>query len=500
MSKIYRGEITVFLSLILLVVFSLMASLVESVRLQSVRMQLETAADASILSEFAAYNRELYENYDVFFFDGSYGNTILSESVIQEHLYKGMEYNLNPEKDTILANTDLLQITHTSSDIEQMALATDDKGAVFRESAVAYMKNLYGLDIVESLNEQYKWIKSANEQGQQYEVQESENSNTLSLLEQEKAKVDEENQEKAKEAAKLENPVAAVSEKKALGILNLVCKDTTKISQKSVDLSILPSSRTLNCGTGLTSYQDGLPEEILFQMYLMEKFPNALTEETDTSNNLKYQLEYLLIGKEHDVENFKGTINRLLFIREGVNFTYLLTDTQKMAEAEAMALALVGYTGIIPLVTATKYALLFSWAYAESIQDIKSLLAGGKVSLLKTATNWKTTLKNIGKEEVLSSGNESEEKGLSYQDYLRLLLFISNKEEVQMRALDLIEINIRNTEGNQNLKLDHCIYMLKISMEADTKSILSGLYFIKTGFYNFQKDYQIKKQFRYDMR
>lgn len=500
MSRIHRGEITVFLSLILLVVFSLMASLVESVRLQSVRMQLETAADASILSEFAAYNRELYEEYDVFFFDGSYGNTNLSESVIQAHLYEGMEYNLNPEKDTILANTDLLQITHTSTDIEQMALATDDKGAVFRESAVAYMKNQYGLDIVESLYEQYEWIKSADEQGQQYEAQESGNAKTLSLLEEEKAKVDEEKQEDAKEAAKQENPAAAVSEKKALGVLNLVSKDITKISQKSVDLSILPSGRTLNCGTGLTSYQDGVPEEILFQMYLMEKCPNALTEEADTSSNLQYQLEYLLIGKEHDVENFKGTINRLLFIREGVNFVYLLTDTQKMAEAEAMALVLVGYTGIIPLVTATKYAILLSWAYVESIQDVKSLLAGGKVPLLKTATNWKTSLKNIGKEEVVSSGYGSEETGLSYQDYLRLLLFVSNKEEVRMRALDLVEIKIRNTEGNQNLKLDHCVYMLKISMEADTRSVLSGLSFMRTNSYAFRKDYQIKKQFRYDMR
>lgn len=500
MSRRDRGEITVFLSLILLLVFSLMASLVESVRVQSVRMQLETAGDASILSEFAAYSRVLYEDYDVFFFDGSYGNTNLSESVIQEHLHKGMEYNLNPKKDISLSNTNLLQITHTFTNIEQMALATDDQGAVFRESAVEYMKNKYGLDIVESLYEQYEWIKSADEQGQQYEAQENENANTLNLLEEEKAKVDEENQEDAKEASKKENPAAGVSEKKALGVLNLVCKDTTKISQNSVDLSMLPSGRILNSGTGIVSYQNGLPEEILFQMYLMEKFPNALSEDTDTSNNLHYQLEYLLMGKEHDVENLKGTINRLLFIREGVNFVYLLTDTQKMAEAETIALALVGYTGIPPLVTATKYVLLLSWAYAESIQDVKSLLAGGKVALLKTAANWKTSLENIGKEEVLTKGDDGEEKGLSYQDYLRLLLFISNKEEVRMRMLDLVEINIRNTEGNQNLKVDHCVYMLEVSMGADTRSILSGLSFMRKYSYAFEKSYQIKKQFRYDMR
>ena len=40
---------------------------------------------------------------------------------------------------------------------------------------------------------------------------------------------------------------------------------------------------------------------------------------------LKYQLEYLLSGKESDLENLESVAEQILWIREGINFTYLMS-------------------------------------------------------------------------------------------------------------------------------------------------------------------------------
>ena len=48
------------------------------------------------------------------------------------------------------------------------------------------------------------------------------------------------------------------------------------------------------------------------------------TEEKETA--LSYELEYLLCGKESDEKNLKATVNKLLLLREGVNFVYILAD------------------------------------------------------------------------------------------------------------------------------------------------------------------------------
>ena len=56
-----RGEITVFLSLILVCVFSLMMGLLESARTASARLYLQMAADSALFSVMSQYNRNLWD-------------------------------------------------------------------------------------------------------------------------------------------------------------------------------------------------------------------------------------------------------------------------------------------------------------------------------------------------------------------------------------------------------------------------------------------------------
>ena len=53
--------------------------------------------------------------------------------------------------------------------------------------------------------------------------------------------------------------------------------------------------------------------------------------------------------------------------------------------------------------------------------------------------------------------------GFSYEDYLRVFLAAENKTLKCMRAMDVIEMNLRQTEGNRNFRMDGCVEYISMS-------------------------------------
>ena len=66
MKKAYSGQVTVFLSLILICVCGLICGLLESARTAGARCYLQTAAGSSMDSLFSQYHRKLWEEYRIF--------------------------------------------------------------------------------------------------------------------------------------------------------------------------------------------------------------------------------------------------------------------------------------------------------------------------------------------------------------------------------------------------------------------------------------------------
>ena len=162
---------------------------------------------------------------------------------------------------------------------------------------------------------------------------------------------------------------------------------------------------------------------------------------------LLYELEYLLCGESSDRDNLEGTLKKILRLRLGVNYAYLLTDEVKKAEAGAMA------AGLCVLLTApgatevVKQALLLLWAYGESVMDLKVLLKKEKVPLVKTTETWQLQLSKLS--QIESEEGTGGENGLDYGDYVKGLLLLENRETLCMRSLDLIEKNL-------SVKVDEC--------------------------------------------
>ena len=202
----------------------------------------------------------------------------------------------------------------------------------------------------------------------------------------------------------------------------------------------------------------------MFGEYVLEHFSSALDE---SEHVLDYEIEYLLSGKESDRQNLGTVVQKLLLLRFVPNYTYLKSSPEKIAQAEALSLTL----GTITLVPGASVALtegiLLAWAFGESLVDIRALLKGNKVPLVKDTTSWQLSLSGLmklGEAGDLNDGQDAAD-GMGYEDYLRILLFLEDKEELSMRSLDLIEHNLRNIQGLSFFRADICA--VKMQMECN---------------------------------
>lgn len=68
------------------------------------------------------------------------------------------------------------------------------------------------------------------------------------------------------------------------------------------------------------------------------------------------------------------------------------------------------------------------WSFAESILDLRELFHGGRVPLTKTAATWQLSLENLPNLlEGLDSQRRDAKGGMSYEDYLQVLLLSKSK-------------------------------------------------------------------------
>ena len=435
-----RGEITVFVSLMLAVLLFFFQAAFESARYAMLRSQMEEALELAEYSVLSEYHRELLELYDLFYIDLSYGGGAEDTEYLNRRFSGFLEENL--------ADGSVLAL-----DIWDYARASDDRGTAYYEQAVAYMKQKTGASLLQKLKSYEEYGGQASENEADYEEADAKESRNLEELK--KRREEEEEQSTP-------DPVADTNSLKKTSILNLVVKEPDKLSGKKADLGTAPSVRYLLPGAGARGRNEAnAANDVFFLAYLLEHFPDAaeyLASDKESGAWLDYQLEYLIAGKDSDLSNLEAVCGRLLAIREGMNYVYLLSDSAKVAECAALAAALVGATMIPGLVEAMKHVLLLAWAFAESVLDVRLLLNGKRVAFYKNSFSWKLSLSGALELGSLSGFDEQEDEGgLLYQDYLGILLTLTGREKKIMRSLDAIEGVIREQAGGQWFYMDQCV-------------------------------------------
>ncbi len=462
------GYLTIYLSLIFGIILSLLLALVEGAAISAARLQSELVADIGLDSVFAEYHRELWEQYELFFIDESYGSQRGSLDKVQAHLENYISYNAQPQTgQNFYYHHNFLELKSDYLNIDAVSFATDGQGEVLKAQAIDCMKDLYGVNYLAEIRNQLQKV--------------TESSLTTFEVEKEirdKRREFEERLEQTQDGEvsgesgglgifSYQDITDCIDAILGKGILYRVIEEPQELSNVAIEKEDYVSERmsegNVNQGCGLPSDIDspyGIDDEILFGEYLL-KHCGSYTKPKEESL-MAYQLEYILCGRSSDVANLRTTAEALIGLRGASNLIYLMSDKEKKLEAELVATVvcvLLGVDAIEPL----KYLLLVLWAYVEAIYDVKILFAGGGVPLFKSDDSWHYDLMGI-LEGAFGDEEELEElEGLEYEDYLRLLLLVSNKENKAARAMDIMEMDIRLTTGNEAFRMDRCIDYIKVT-------------------------------------
>lgn len=465
-----KGYLTVYLSISLGIILSLILALTEWARINAMRMQIECTADTAATSVLAEYHRQLLEQYELFYVDTSYGTETPAYHNTETHLKSYMEHNFSLKGlDTIRNYRDMLKLSVGEVSLLKASVATDENGIGIKRQAVSYAKDKIGLSLVDEIMRNVQTITEyETESGRLQEQRKGIEEELNELIHQAEENMPPETQTvetengleeiEVKPQITRDNPADIVNATRGLSILKLVVKDMNQLSYQKITPSNYVTGRNLHVGSGMqegTDYPQGLADNILFHEYILDKC-SKYTEVLNKSL-LKYQVEYIIGGKDSDEENLKSIVHKLLLIREAANAIYLLSDSGKMAEIETVSTVLSLVCMVPEIEPLVRYSILFAWAYVESIQDVRNLLDKKRVPLMKTGSTWSTKLFHMTEYQKHFADGDPEGEGLSYEDYLRVFLCMTGENKVTLRLADLMEMDIRLTAGNENFRLDGCI-------------------------------------------
>ena len=325
------------------------------------------------------------------------------------------------------------------------------------------MQDKKGIDAAEKILQKFEIIKSENYKSVNISEEWDNADGTLkNLLDENPIEVtDPETGELI--PVTLDNPADYIKGIKAQGLLGLVLPSGQEISSMVIHPEYYISHRKILKGKGGINYENSLiddaTEEILMQEYLLEKCGSFRSQKKKAL--LKYQIEYLLAGKESDLENLEAIVKKILHIREAVNFTYLISDGGKVKEADDLAWLVSSLFFSPEIKEAVKMTILYAWSYAESVKDVKILLDGNKLPLLKNHDTWNTPLSQLLMFSSCLDQYKSGSSGMTYNDYLRFLLSLQSEKEILYRFMDLCEMDIRATKGNKYFQMDGCVVAVK---------------------------------------
>ena len=65
---------------------------------------------------------------------------------------------------------------------------------------------------------------------------------------------------------------------------------------------------------------------------------------------------------------------------------------------------------------------------------------------------------------------DTNQSGLRYKDYLHILLYFASSEKMTFRFMDLMEMDIRATEGNAAFRMDGCIEWISVGAVVKARS------------------------------
>lgn len=477
------AQLTVMAAMVLMVVISLITTCIKSSLQSGYYTVVKQSCRLSEESVFASYNNQLLKDFNIFALNKS---DILNNklcSYINENI---SSYSSNISLSDCAFNTFSYMTDNEGYGVEEQIVKAMEYGmysGVFdKESkyircgkniseAQAYSEQFNG-DNANLKKELADMLEQSDDGDMQYEDRQKEQINTSlnavwQLYEYLKSGICETVTE-----GRISNKYIEIQE---LADEYIKSRDISFINKDVIKRSIEASGN-----------EDTLKKNVLSTEYVAKHFI-CYTDTSPGDNDragssalLDYEMEYIIGGEHNDRENVYKVINQLSVIREGVNLSYLISSQDKMSEAYMLAAALVGVTGCDLAVRLVQYIIVSIWAYAESIVELRKLLAGETIALIKNRDNWilqlsslvdeklnlQSLINNITSYEAVNNSeavnnNKSDENGrdngIGYKEYLKLLIMFMNKSDRNYRIAALMELRMI-MYGHSGFRMKNYIY------------------------------------------
>lgn len=464
--KINKGSLSVFSAISFMLIAQYLFVVLEASRYEEMKKITEIQARAQIESLFAEYCKPLWEEYHVLACnsDQDYVKVMLNETA--------EKYSLLNENSILSANSNFVRAILEDSEISNLELITDNDGRVFESEISRYMRSNLAYEAARQIYDRYNSIGEMTESS---EYNDASLEDALDVINNPQEYQIEETQEVQRnttinrtsrgtsEVSDMQETLSDISNTRNSGVLALVLGSNSNVSNKRIDTSNVVSNRTRLSGINVEGCQNSWYDKILLEQYIesyMSSFRNPISNRA-----LSYEIEYIIAGKSSDEQNLKNVVKKIILIREAANYLYLVNDSAKMAEVTALASSIGGVTLNPAAIILIKAGIVAAWAYCESILDLRALLQGDKVPVMKSRNTWTSGISGISS---LLSGNAkaiSSDTGMSYQNYLGFLLMSQNVSKIVYRTLDVQEKTINGIAGYEDVKMDKMFCKLGLCMK-----------------------------------
>ena len=455
--------ITVYVSLVLLLLIAFSAALFESAAIQTNKNRIHARTSLALSSLFAEYDPDLQERYHLFAVDSGREGEADTGGFVKERL-------------------DFYRAGCADAAVQKVRYLSDENAAALCEQALLYMTQREGGPGAdedgmsdEQIRREAGTIQERRDEAAQMAGQQE------SIIRQFAGALKEVGEQEAQGGGEQSEAPEGLSalDAQTFGALADLLQPDLKVLwpegeaayTRKIDLAQTASHRALRSGSGTFQTDTGISGEagrLLFDAYLDEVMVCA-GRNTNEPHVLACELEYILGGKESDKENLEKALSGILALRTAENVKCLSGDAPRQEELTAAAVFLAAAMGMPEASDGLRAALEAAWACGESVLEVRALASGSKMPLVKKPEQWTLSLAGL---LVLAAGGgrdwESPDYrvGISYRDYLRAFLTLVPAGTKRMRALDLIELNIGEERG-QALLADRCLCALQIRGKAE---------------------------------
>lgn len=479
-----KGQITVFLSLLLIVLIGFSFVVVEGVSSYGASALGEDAVKNAGENVLANYDRELFNKYHIFFLDPREKNYILSDGKADVAQY--------------FSGNSFFNVFCNSLEMTEEVTAVEEDGLYLKHEIREWMKYRQEEKVKDTLKQLINNVKKNNADTKEYQNEAEEETGNIEQSEENKAEKDKEDkvegetvsQEVQKERTTWKEIKEALQLLTKTGILFYVSDHPEQLSRKSIPEGNLPSrakkreqeehkvEEFLFSGSGLKGIKSMLSvdfsintnstlwtKENYIVPYIEECFLDYSEEGKEEKNDVReqvlaYEKEYLIKGQPSDLDNLKRVANDILLLRFINNYIFTGRDAEIQSQVNIMASALTGVVGIPQTAKAVQMMLRAALSYGESLLELHTLFGGGEISLTKDRGNWnlelKTMVKQLKEKKTVKKGKHN----ISYKDYLKVLLFMKGNSTILCyRMMDIMQENIACKEAG--FLMENCLFSYK---------------------------------------